>query len=137
MNSSKTTAARQSGSNTLTDGIRVQAHAQWIEAQSDPDNGRWLYAYRIVISNEGPTAARLKSRHWIILNADNLREDVRGPGVVGKTPRLASGERFEYTSTCPLRTSWGTMEGSYSFERDDGSAFEAAVGRFFLVPPPK
>lgn len=137
MSPSNKTSTRQPGSDSVTDGIRVQAHPQWIEAQSDPDNGRWLYAYRIVITNEGPTPARLRSRHWIILNADNHREDVRGPGVVGQTPRLGKGERFEYTSTCPLRTAWGTMEGSYTFERDDGSTFEAAVGRFFLVPPPK
>ncbi len=137
MSTSKTTAARQAGSNTLTDGIRVQAQAQWIEEQSDPDNGRWFYAYRIVITNEGSAPARLLARHWIILDADNHREDVRGPGVIGKTPRLAPGQKFEYTSTCPLRTAWGTMEGSYTFERDDHSVFEAAIGRFFLVLPPK
>jgi ApaG protein len=137
MSTSKTTTARQAGSNTLTDGIRVQAQAQWIEEQSDPDNGRWFYAYRIVITNEGSTPARLLARHWIILDADNHREDVRGPGVIGKTPRLAPGQKFEYTSTCPLRTAWGTMEGSYTFERDDHSLFEAAIGRFFLVLPPK
>lgn len=137
MNTSKSTASRDTGSDTLTHGIRVQARAEWVESQSDPDYGRWLYAYRIVITNEGDAPARLRSRHWIILDADNHREDVRGPGVVGKTPRLAPGESFAYSSTCPLRTSWGTMEGSYSFERDDGTPFEAQVGRFFLVPPPK
>jgi uncharacterized protein affecting Mg2+/Co2+ transport len=26
------------------------------------------------------------------------------------------------------------MEGTYTFERDDGSRFEVAIGRFFLVP---
>jgi ApaG protein len=121
----------------VTAGIRVQAQAQFVESESDPDHLRWFYVYRIVIRNEGDAPARLRSRHWIILDANNHREDVRGPGVVGKTPRLAPGEQFEYVSSCPLRTAWGTMEGSYSFERDDGTAFEAAIGRFFLAPPRK
>ena len=137
MSTSQTTKARSAHSDTLTQGIRIQARAEWVEEQSDPDRGQWLYAYRIVMSNEGSTPARLRSRHWIILDANNQREDVRGPGVVGKTPRLAPGENFAYASSCPLRTPWGTMEGSYTFERDDGSSFEVAVGRFFLVPPRK
>lgn len=131
--SSETTP--KGGSDTVTHGIRVQAAAQWLESESDPSRRHWLYAYRIVISNEGEAPARLRARHWMILDGDNHREDVRGPGVVGKTPRLAPGERFEYTSSCPLSTPWGTMEGSYAFERDDGSVFEARIGRFFLVPP--
>ncbi len=122
-------------SSTSTEGVRVQAIAQWLESESDPDQRHWLYAYTITIVNEGSTPVRLRSRHWVILDANNHREEVRGPGVVGKTPRLNPGERFEYTSSCPLNTPWGTMEGSYTFERDDGSPLEVAIGRFFLVPP--
>jgi ApaG protein len=124
---------RPASSDTVTEGIRVQAAAQYLEGESEPDQRQYLFAYRIRIRNEGTRRARLKSRHWIIVDADNHREDVRGPGVVGKTPLLAPGESFEYSSGCPLRTPWGTMEGSYTMERDDGSSFEAAVGRFFLV----
>ena len=129
-------ATRSAGSETTTEGIRVQAQAQFLPGESDSERRNFVWAYRVVITNEGTARARLKSRHWIILDADNRREDVRGGGVVGKTPSLAPGERFEYTSGCPLRTRWGTMEGSYTFERDDGSTFEAAIGRFFRVPPP-
>lgn len=127
--------ARSSGSDTTTQGIRIQAQAQFLPSESDCERRHYVWAYRVVITNEGPSRARLKSRHWIILDADNRREDVRGGGVVGKTPTLGAGDRFEYTSGCPLRTRWGTMEGSYTFERDDGATFEAAIGRFFLVPP--
>jgi ApaG protein len=124
---------RPASSDTVTEGIRVQAAAQYLEGESEPDQRQYLFAYRIRIRNEGTRRARLKSRHWIIVDADNHREDVRGPGVVGKTPLLAPGESFEYSSGCPLRTPWGTMEGSYTMERDDGTSFEAMVGRFFLV----
>ncbi len=127
---------RPAGSDTITEGIRIQAQAEYKPSESDPDRRHFVWSYRVVITNEGTARSRLKSRHWIILDADNRREDVRGGGVVGKTPSLAPGERFEYTSGCPLRTRWGTMEGSYTFEREDGTAFDAAIGRFFLVPPP-
>ena len=59
---------------------------------------------------------------------------MRGAGVVGKQPHLAPGESFEYTSHCPLPTKWGTMEGSFTFEREFDERFDAKVGRFFLVP---
>lgn len=120
-------------SDTVTEGIRIQAAAQYLEDQSDPDHKQFRFAYRIVIRNEGEERARLKSRHWIIYDADNHREDVRGPGVVGKYPDLAPGGQFEYVSGCPLSTAWGTMEGSYQMVRPDGREFEAQIGRFFLV----
>ena len=126
--------ARPANSDTITEGIRVQAAAQYMPADSNPDQRQYIYAYKIVITNEGTRRAKLKARHWVILDADNHREDVRGPGVVGKTPELGPGERFEYMSGCPLRTTWGTMEGTYTMEREDGSQFNAVIGRFFLVP---
>ena len=127
---------RPAGSDTVTRGVRVQAQAQYLPDESDSERRHFVWKYRIAITNEGTGRVRLKSRHWIILDADNRREDVRGGGVVGKTPSLSPGERFEYTSGCPLRTRWGTMEGSYTFEREDGTTFEASIGRFFLVPLP-
>ena len=128
---------RPASSDTLTEGVRIQASAQYKASESDPARPHHVWAYRIVITNEGTRRAKLKSRHWVILDADNRREEVRGLGVVGKTPDLAPGERFEYVSGCPLKTPWGTMEGTYAMEREDGSTFQAVIGRFFLVPPPK
>ena len=121
-------------SNALTEGIRVTAAAQFIPDQSDPDRGVYFYAYRVRIKNEGEQRAKLLSRHWIILDAHGQRRDVVDDGVVGEQPDLAPGDSFEYTSSCPMRTEWGTMEGTYTFEREDGTQFEAAIGRFFLVP---
>ena len=99
---------------------------------SAPEQEHFVFAYRISILNEGDDAARLLSRRWTIIDSENRQTLVEGPGVVGETPLLAPGESFEYTSACPLTTSWGTMEGSYQMERDDGTVFDAQVGRFFL-----
>ena len=121
-------------SDHVTEGIRVRAAAQYLSHESDPDARNYVYVYRIVISNEGTERAKLLARHWIILDAHGNRHDVKGPGVVGEFPDLAPGESFEYMSGCPLETEWGTMEGTYTMERENGDRFLAEVGRFFLVP---
>lgn len=117
----------------MTEGIRIRAAAQPVPEESDPDRPLYVFAYRVRMVNEGDEPARLESRHWVVLDANGERRDVRGPGVVGQFPYLEPGESYEYTSRCPMATSWGTMEGSYRFRRTDGSAFDVEVGRFFLV----
>lgn len=121
-------------SDTLTDGIRIHAAAQYVPQDSAPDKGRNVYVYRITMTNHGDRPARLLSRHWVIVDAEGERREVRGPGVVGEFPYLQPGEQFHYHSGCPLTTVWGTMEGSFTFEYDDGEKFDVEVGRFFLVP---
>lgn len=128
-------SATDHGSDTVTDGIRVVVVPTFLAAHSDRSASKYVFAYSISIANGGARTARLRSRHWIIVDADGERQDVRGPGVVGQHPTLAPGERFDYSSFCPLQTSWGTMEGSFEFEREDGSVFSVTVGRFYLVAP--
>lgn len=121
-------------SETVTEGIRIRVGAQFVEEHSDPDEGRWVYAYRVVIRNEGEEPARLLHRRWLIRDADNRLRVVEGEGVVGQTPEIAPGQVFSYISGCPLPTSWGSMEGYYRMERPGGGEFRARIGRFFLAP---
>jgi len=120
-------------SDTTTDGIRIRVGAQLMPNESDPENKEHAYVYRVIITNVGQHKAKLLARHWIIRDANNARRDVRGPGVVGQFPNLATGQSFEYASRCVLPTEWGTMEGTYTFQREDGKHFEARIGRFFLA----
>lgn len=122
-----------STSEALTHGVRVTAAAFYLPEESDPENRQYRFGYRITIQNESQVAVTLVSRRWIIIDAGGQQEEVEGPGVVGQTPRLEPGMGFKYTSYCPLRTPWGTMEGSYRLECDDGSALVAQVARFYLV----
>jgi len=119
-------------SDPLTHGIRVGASAEFSAADSDPTDRNFIFRYTITIANHGDAPAQLLSRHWIIIDANGQREDVRGPGVIGQTPRLLPGEKFQYQSFCPLRTPWGTMEGSYEMKRDDGETFTVGIDRFYL-----
>lgn len=121
-------------SDTTTNGIQIHAAAQYLPKESEPHNRRFVFAYRITITNHGAATMRLQSRHWIIVDSEGRREDVRGRGVIGEYPKLAPGESYSYVSFCPLATTWGTMEGSYRFEADDGTHVDARIGRFFLVP---
>ena len=121
-------------SDLVTRGVRVRAAACYMEEESDPSMRQFLYGYRIRFDNEGEENVQLISRHWVIVVAQGRREEVRGEGVVGEQPVLAPGASHEYTSGCPLRTEWGTMEGTYLFRNEEEEEFEVAVGRFFLAP---
>lgn len=122
-------------SDTTTEGVRVGATAFFLPEHSDPQEDRYVFGYTIVIANHSDAPVQLLSRHWVIIDGTGHREEVRGPGVIGQKPRLEPGQAFKYQSFCPLSTPWGTMEGSYQMRRDNGDAFEAKIGRFYLTTP--
>lgn len=124
---------KDTGSDTTTKGIRIQVFPEYLQDQSDPDQKQFFFSYRVLITNQNENSVRLLSRHWVIINAEGDRQDVEGPGVVGYLPELAPNESFEYSSSCPIDTNWGTMEGSYTFMGENGTKFKAEIGRFYLV----
>jgi len=115
--------------------IKVQVETQYVTEQSDPDAGRYVFAYTITISNQGDVPAKLLTRHWIITNADGKVQEVRGDGVVGEQPHLQPGDGFRYTSGTVLETPVGSMQGSYQMHADDGIDFEATISPFTLSMP--
>jgi ApaG protein len=122
-------------SSAVTEGIRVTVNSEFRADRSDPEKGRWLFTYHVRIANEGQAEAQLVSRHWVITDANGVQQEVVGDGVVGHQPRLAVGEKFEYTSFCVLQTPHGSMRGSYRMVRGDGTSFEARIAPFPLVVP--
>jgi len=122
-------------STAVTQGIRVQVQSQYLPDQSSPRDDRYVFAYKIRISNEGSRTAQLRTRHWIITDARGVVEEVRGDGVVGEQPRLEPGQSFEYTSGCVLNTPVGTMHVTYRMWHDDGSYFDAVIAPFSLASP--
>lgn len=119
----------------VTEGIRVEVESRFLGERSSNSGKLYFFAYRIQVFNEGGSPARLLSRHWVITDGNGEVEHVRGPGVVGETPRLEPGESYEYESYCPLSTPLGAMRGEYQFVRDDGSAFEVEIAEFSLEEP--
>ena len=119
----------------VTRGVRVRVTPQYLEDESAPAEERFFWAYTIDIINEGSETVQLRSRHWRITDAAGHTEEVRGPGVVGKTPVLAPGASFRYTSGCPLGTPSGIMVGSYQMTTEAGELFNVAVPAFSLDSP--
>jgi ApaG protein len=115
--------------------IKVEVETQYVEEQSLPDQDHYVFAYTITIYNAGSIAARLLSRHWIITDANNKVQEVKGDGVVGEQPHLKPGERYRYTSGTMLETPVGTMRGSYQMVADDGVEFDAEIPVFTLSMP--
>jgi ApaG protein len=112
--------------------IEVDVVSTYVDEQSDPDQQRFVFAYTVTIRNTGRVAAQLRTRHWVITDANGKVQEVRGDGVVGEQPHLAPGEGFRYTSAALIETPVGSMHGSYQMMADDGTAFDAPIAPFGL-----
>jgi len=115
--------------------IRVDVQTSYLAEQSDPAEPRFAFAYTITIRNEGPVAAKLLTRHWIITDANGKVQEVRGDGVVGEQPFLRPGQGFRYSSGAVIETPVGVMQGSYQMVGEDGQRFDAPIAPFRLAMP--
>ena len=115
--------------------IRIQVKTNYVDDQSDPEQGRYVFAYTITIANEGDVPAQLISRHWVITDANGKVQEVSGDGVVGEQPHLEPGEKFRYSSGAVLETPVGAMQGLYRMKTDNGISFDAPIAPFTLAVP--
>jgi ApaG protein len=115
--------------------IDIAVDSRFLDDQSVPEEGRFVFAYTIHIRNDGKVPARLLGRHWLITDGNGKVQEVVGEGVVGEQPWLRPGEGFEYTSGAVLETDIGTMRGSYDMLADDGTRFAAPIPAFTLSVP--
>jgi len=122
-------------SEATTRGVRVAVVSEFAPARSRPQDQQWFFLYTITITNESPETVQLISRHWVIKNGVGDTEEVRGAGVVGEQPVLKPNDSFTYTSGCPLRTSFGTMEGTYQMVTGSGESFDVRIAPFTLSEP--
>jgi ApaG protein len=116
----------------VTNDVKIQVETGYSNVYSSPPY-QYFFTYHITISNLGDRRIQLVSRRWSIRDATGREETVEGPGVVGEQPYLLPGESFEYTSGCPLHTSYGEMSGSYQMLDDDGNCFHVEIPRIKLV----
>lgn len=119
----------------VTRGVRVAVEPSYLDDQSDPDEGQYLWSYTVTIENNGPEAVQLMSRYWNITDAVGNTQEVSGPGVVGAQPVIEPGQSFQYTSGCPLPTASGHMVGRYQMLLASGEAFDAEIPPFILESP--
>lgn len=119
-----------------TEGVLVRVRPSYLAGQSDPEGGRWVWAYQVEIVNLTTTAIQLMARRWVITDGQGRVEEVRGAGVVGEQPVIKPGDSYAYASGCPLGTPTGSMIGGYYMtEVATGRSFEAAIPAFSLDVP--
>ena len=118
-----------------TRAIQVTVEPQYLPDQSEPAKSQYVWAYTVRIENGGDVAVQLRSRHWKITDGLGRLQEVKGPGVVGKTPLLRPGEVFEYTSGTPLSTPSGIMSGTYQMVDEAGEKFDIEIPTFSLDTP--
>ncbi len=115
--------------------IQVTVKVRYLAEQSEEADNRFVFAYTIMVNNEGEAPVKLLSRHWIITDANRHVQEVKGKGVVGEQPTINPGQSFEYTSGTVLATQVGTMSGSYQMALEDGSEFAVPIPQFVLSVP--
>ncbi len=120
---------------TSTQPIMITVITEYLTEQSQPEENRYAFAYHITIKNQSVRSAKILTRHWIIIDANQERKEVHGEGIVGKQPIILSGDKYEYTSAVVLDTPVGTMEGSYQLVDDGGVTFNAPIQPFLLSIP--
>ncbi len=118
-----------------TDGIMVRVSVSFLPERSEPERGRWFWAYHIRIENRNDMAVQLLTRHWIVTDGRGARHSVEGEGVVGEQPLIAPDGSFDYVSGCHLSTPTGSMQGSYRMLAEDGKQFDVEIPRFALIAP--
>ena len=118
-----------------SDGITVRVAVNFLPEQSQPAASKWFWVYHIRIENASHESVQLISRHWRVTDGAGFVAHVDGEGVVGEQPVLRPGASHDYVSGCPLDTNFGSMEGFYTFHREDGSPFEVRIPFFPLAAP--
>lgn len=118
-----------------TSSITITVEPFYLDEQSEPDDGHYVWAYHVRIENNGDRTVRLMTRYWRIIDSLGNVQEVRGDGVIGEQPILNPGGAFEYTSGTPLSTPSGIMVGTYRMETDSGECFDVNIPAFSLDSP--
>ena len=119
----------------VTHDIEVTVEPEYLAERSEPDEGRYFWAYHVTVANHSDVTVQLQTRYWRITDSTGRTEEVRGAGVVGEQPILNPGDSFSYTSGCPLKTSSGIMMGEYQMQGADGRRFAVEIPAFSLDLP--
>ena len=118
-----------------TSAITIIVEPFYLDEQSEPSEGHFVWAYHVRIENNGEETVQLMTRHWRIIDSLGNVQKVRGDGVIGEQPVLPPGESFEYTSGTPLGTPSGIMAGTYQMETNRGKCFDVTIPAFSLDSP--
>lgn len=114
--------------------VCIQVQSVYIEAQSSPDNERYVFAYTVTIRNLGRAPVQLLGRYWLITNGNGRETEVEGRRWLASS-HLSRGEKYQYTSGAIIETPLGTMQGHYEMIDENGVPFSIDIPVFRLAVP--
>ena len=115
--------------------INVSVDVEYLQKQSTLEENQFAFAYHITITNNSSYGIVLLHRHWIIIDANEQRQEVKGAGVIGEQPLIPSNAQYKYSSGTVLNTPIGTMQGSYHMVDEFGNPVEVPIKPFLLALP--
>ena len=123
---------------TITHNIEISVDVKYWPQQSLPNENHYFFVYFITIQNHSEEDVQLTKRHWDIVDSLGDKRVVDGDGVVGETPVLKPGQRFEYNRGCNLTSEIGYMSGYYTLiKMVSGEEITAKIPKFDLIVPAK
>ena len=120
----------------ISEGVKISVETFYQNDYNSPNDGEFMFAYRITIENRNDFPVKLHRRQWNIFESDGSNREVEGEGVVGVQPILKQGEKYQYVSGCNLRTEMGKMSGSYQMENlHSKNFFNVKIPSFEMMVP--
>ncbi len=118
-----------------TNGVIVRVTPRFLDAESSPQEHRYVWAYAIEIENLNDHPVQLLARNWKISDRNGGLQEVEGEGVVGQTPTIEPGKTFQYSSGAPLTAPSGIMRGQFTFSNGCGEDMFVDIPAFSLDSP--
>ena len=120
----------------ITNGIKVSVVSRFSERFSSVAQNKYIYQYKISITNKSNFSVQLLEREWFIFDSLDFPRIVRGEGVIGEQPIIEPGDTFSYSSSCDLQSTLGKMEGNYIFQNVTTSEIlQVKIPTFQLLYP--
>lgn len=120
----------------ITNGIKITVRPEYEVIHSEPDQGKYIFSYEVMIENLSEHTVQLLRRHWYIFDSAVGYKEITGEGVVGQQPILLAGASHIYHSWCPLTSDLGRMYGFYEFKKiGEETVFPVRIPEFELIAP--
>lgn len=117
-------------------GLRVTVDRVVHQVLPDaPPETPHAFAYFLSILNLSTETVRIVGRKWVLRAEDGSVQVVEGDGVVGKSPLLAPGEKFSYSSH-HLAGGRVRAEGAFHGVTGHGERIFVRIPPFEMTPPP-
>jgi ApaG protein len=120
----------------LTNDIKITVKTIFDPLESKPLEQLFVFRYTVTIENYSKEPMQLLRRHWVILDANGHKREVKGEGVVGQQPTLLPLEKYAYQSFCVFKTPIGKMSGSYLMKNlSENEDYQIPINAFSFCMP--